>query len=104
MSFNRFKTGDKVVVKSCNTKGTVAGVYDTGQGRKYDVEISDSARGLFYEPELMLDEVSHNGTETTLILPAGVDWKPEEKKKQCTCGISAIGGGLHSDWCDLGKQ
>lgn len=24
--------------------------------------------------------------------------------KKCTCGIAAIGGGMHSDWCDLYQE
>jgi hypothetical protein len=32
-----------------------------------------------------------NSESGTLNLPA---------KKECTCGIESIGGGIHSEWCD----
>ena len=49
-----------------------------------------------------------------LTLAPDEEWQPyvksslltDESKddiKKCTCGIEAIGGGIHSDWCDKGE-
>ena len=42
--------------------------------------------------------------ESQIILPPDANWTPEESTtKKCTCGISAIGGDIHSDYCDLAE-
>ena len=40
-----------------------------------------------------------NTEEETFVLPVG-NQEELNKPKTCTCGIEAIGGGIHSDWCD----
>ena len=47
--------------------------------------------------------------EGFVILRPGEEWIPEEwipgkKQNKCTCGMAAIGGGLHSDYCDLYEE
>lgn len=39
---------------------------------------------------------------TDLILPEGYNPVSQQyDRPQCTCGMEKLGGGLHSDWCDL---
>lgn len=43
-------------------------------------------------------------TGSNVTLGPDENWIPGTDKAdlKCTCGIDAIGGGRHSDWCDLG--
>lgn len=43
-----------------------------------------------------------NVQRKVITLQPGEVWTPwvPKKEKKCTCGIAAIGGGLHNEWCD----
>lgn len=44
-------------------------------------------------------------TSTPVTLKPGATWVPPSPvgTKFCTCGVSAVKGTKHSDWCDLAK-
>ena len=98
-----FKVGDKVKVKvkdkSYGPKGV--GVItkirpDGAETTHADDEIPHWVH--FGDIDTMF---IHASQETEIILPPGTEWTPGEKPQKCTCGISAIGGGKHSSWCDI---
>ena len=52
------------------------------------------------EITLQPDEEWVPSKDAGLVLPVG--YNPVVKKEnKCTCGMEKIGGGLHSDYCDL---
>lgn len=95
----KFKKGDLVRHIKTRTEYTVL----TDNGTLITVE---NYGGQYPRDHFELVTTINGAAETReLILPPGAEWVPGANKpeKTCTCGISAIGGGLHSDWCDLSE-
>ena len=102
-----FNIGDYVRHKKNKHKGQITKVIPVASpgGVLFDYVITwefDGSTTTVPEWKMKADWELSPSKQSSIILPAGADWVPDlEEPAKCTCGISAIGGGLHSDWCDL---
>lgn len=96
---SNFKVGDKVKSKVTSGIFTVEAI--TGnyvKVRELGILLLKSNLELVQSHKNQV--IDQMNAERELILQPGEVWQPGANK-QCTCGISSIGGGIHSDWCDL---
>ena len=82
----KIKIGDAVIFKWLNCDKIIKGVVTNCYKKDYAKQIEENHKEL---TELLNKNADNNMSIFT------------EATKSCTCGISAIGGGIHSDWCDL---
>ena len=68
-------------------------------GEWYDAEVLDPACWV-NESAYWIMYVDDNGTRRTVIADESDLVWIGENGPNCTCGISASGGGFHSSWCD----
>lgn len=107
-----YKIGDKLWDHI--EMGPVAEVVGVEQ-EDYILEFDDApGEYLRYDRDFVNKQFSKLLTpeESNVSDKANAKWKPLKEKVEyiptplssnCTCGIAAIGGGIHSDYCDLGE-
>lgn len=80
----KFDVGDKVRIRTSGKTGTVKVIYD---GNYWNM--SDSEYGIEFD----------DGSGTITIIERVIDLADGEPR--CECGVGAVGGGKHSEYCPL---